>query len=139
VKQDMSGRKPITFVIAVNNRSVFEKNFLLSPCLEEAQNYQILVQEGFRSAAQAYNNGIDRAVNDLIIFCHQDILLPKLWLSQLECALRLLDVDDPNWGVLGSYGKSQDGRGWGHVYSSGLGEGHPFRGPRQCRRSTRLC
>jgi hypothetical protein len=41
-----------------------------------------------------------------------------------------LAAADPNWGVLGSYGKTQDGRGWGHVYSSGREViGEPLRRP----------
>jgi len=106
-------------VVAVNNREVFNDNFLASPCLNEIQDHQILVQEGFSSAAKAYNDSIDHASNDLLIFCHQDIILPEGWLSQLQSALDSLTVSDPNWGVLGVYGKTQDGRGWGHVYSSG--------------------
>lgn len=109
----------ITFVVAVNNRKLFDQNFLVSPCLGPAHAHQILVQENFDSAAKAYNEGIDRAANDLIVFCHQDILLPKPWLFQLQCALHQLERRDPEWGVLGTYGKSQDGRGWGYVYSSG--------------------
>jgi glycosyltransferase involved in cell wall biosynthesis len=112
-------KNSITFVIAVNNREVFERNFLASPCLERSCDKQILVQENFSSAAKAYNDAIDRADNDLIVFCHQDIILPESWLSELNGALDDLAIADPNWGVLGSYGKTQDGRGWGCVYSSG--------------------
>lgn len=109
----------ITFAVAVNNREVFENNFLASPCLRGRCDHQILVQENFNSAAKAYNAAIDKSHNDLIVFCHQDILLPESWLSELERILDWLEVKDPNWGVLGSYGKTRDGRGWGHVYSSG--------------------
>jgi hypothetical protein len=109
----------LTFVVAVNNRDLFEHNFLASPCLGQSQHHQILIQENFSSAAKAYNDAIDQAANDLIVFCHQDIVLPEVWLSQLQCALEDLANSDPNWGVLGSYGNTQDGRGWGYVYSSG--------------------
>jgi hypothetical protein len=112
---------PITFVIAVNNRKLFEQTFLASPCLRQPRDHQILVQENFDSAAKAYNDAIDRAANDLIVFCHQDILLPQAWLSQLDCALHHLELDDPKWGVLGSCGSTQVGGGWGQVYSSGRG------------------
>jgi glycosyltransferase involved in cell wall biosynthesis len=115
----MSAKNKTTFVIAVNNRELFKYNFLASPCLGQRQDCQILAQENFGSAAKAYNDAIDRADNDLIVFCHQDIVLPELWLSQLNSAVRYLEIHDPKWGVLGSYGKTQDGRGWGHVYSSG--------------------
>ena len=117
-------------MIAVNNRQLFEHNFLVSPCLRQSQDHQILIQENFGSAAKAYNDAIDRAANDLIVFCHQDIVLPETWLSQLQCALDDLAISDPKWGVLGSYGKTQDGRGWGHVYSSGRDAiGEPLQRP----------
>lgn len=115
----MSPRNPVTFVIAVNNRKLFENNFLLSPCLRKSLDHEVLIQENFGSAAKAYNDAIDRAANDLIVFCHQDIILPETWILQLQRALDDLAVADPKWGVLGSYGKTQDGRGWGYVYSSG--------------------
>ncbi len=119
VENTMSAINPITFVIAVNDRDLFERNFLASPCLRQSQHHQILIQENFNSAAKAYNDAIDRAANDLIVFCHQDIVLPEAWLSQLQLSLDNLAITDPNWGVLGSYGKTQDGCGWGCVYSSG--------------------
>src|ERR1700680_3633599 len=100
----MSGPNSVTFVVAVNNRELFEHNFLASPGLQQSQNHQILIQENFSSAAEAYNDAIDHAANDLIIFCHQDVVLPEGWLSQLQCALDDLAFADPTWGVLGSYG-----------------------------------
>ncbi len=118
LKKSLSIR-PITFVVAVNNREIFERNLLASPCFRTGHGYQILAQEGFDSAAKAYNDAIDRSSNDLIVFCHQDIFLPETWLRQLEGAVTCVEAQDPGWGVLGSYGKTQDGRGWGHVYSSG--------------------
>jgi glycosyltransferase involved in cell wall biosynthesis len=122
--------KAITFVIAVNSRKVFEENFLASPCLKQLQGYQVLLQEGFDSATKAYNVAIEHATNDLLIFCHQDIILPEGWNFQLQNALDSLAVSDPDWGVLGVYGKTQDGGGWGHVYSSGRDViGEPLKKP----------
>jgi len=116
--------------VAVNNREIFDSNFLASPCLREPHPHQILVQEGFQSATQAYNDAIAKSSNDLIIFCHQDILLPENWFSLLDRALGELQTTDPKWGVIGPYGKTQDGRGWGHVYSSGRNViGEPFERP----------
>jgi hypothetical protein len=120
----------ITFAVAVNSRQLFNDNFLASPCFRLPQHYQLLVQNDFSSAALAYNDAIEKSDNDLIVFSHQDIFLPELWLSQLECALDYLTVNDPEWGVLGCYGKTVDGRGWGHLYSSGRGViGEPFERP----------
>lgn len=125
----MNQRK-ISYAIAVNNRQVFERNFLASPALSVPPEHEILVQQHFASAAKAYNDAIDKCRHDLIVFAHQDIILPESWLSQVTEALDHLDVKDPKWGVLGCYGKSADGKGWGHLYSSGRGVfGGPFKEP----------
>ena len=94
----------ITFVVAVNDRGLFERNFLASPCLTKLQHHQILVQENFNSAAKAYNDAIEHSWHDLLVFCHQDVILPKSWPSELERALNHLEAADPNWGVLGCSG-----------------------------------
>jgi hypothetical protein len=126
----MADSRAITFVVAVNNRKVFEGNFLASPCLRTPHSHQILVQEGFSSASKAYNDAIDKAQNDLIVFSHQDMIFPGRWLSQLQSALEHLEGEDPNWGVLGCYGETRDLLGRGYIYSSGLGVmGRPFKKP----------
>jgi hypothetical protein len=120
----------VTFVVTVNRRDILENNFLASPCLRGPHPHQILIQEGFASASKSYNDGIDRSTNDLIVFVHQDVILPENWFSDLELALAHLEVDDPEWGVLGCYGERLHGYGRGYVYSSGLGiVGRPFERP----------
>jgi len=120
----------ITFAVAVNNREVFENNFLASPCLRGPCNHQILVQKNFNSAAKAYNDAIEKSSNDLIVFCHQDIYLPEAWPSDLSRALGHLELHDPNWGVLGCSGMTVNGRHWRYLYSSGLAiSGEPFTHP----------
>jgi hypothetical protein len=131
-EKSMSSTTNITFVAAVNNRELLKTNLLASPCLRDAHGHQVIVQENFSSAAKAYNDAIRSSVNDLIVFCHQDIVFPEYWLPQLQDTLDWLRVNDPEWGVLGCYGKTGDGRGWGHLYSSGRGVigsplGHPVR------------
>jgi hypothetical protein len=111
----------LTFAVAVNDKELFETNLRASPCFRTLRNYQLLAQENYSSAAKAYNDAIDKSVNDLIIFTHQDMIFPESWLPQLENALEYLGAHDPNWGVLGVYGKAWDGTGRGHVYSSGRG------------------
>jgi Glycosyltransferase like family len=117
----VTGNYPITFVSAVNNREILENNLLASPCLRHPHPHQILIQEGYSSAAKAYNDAIDKSENDLLVFAHQDIILPQPWVSDLERGLEYLDQDDPEWGVIGSYGVPQNDWGRGYIYSSGLG------------------
>ena len=129
VRESVVGPK-ITFVVAVNNREIFENNFLASPCLHGAHAHEIVVQERFVSAPKAYNDALGRSSNDLIIFCHQDIYLPDTWLSDLRQTLDYLDVHDPNWGVLGCSGMTVDRCHWRYMYSSGLGiSGDPIAHP----------
>jgi len=127
----MSATRRITFVVAVRNRGeILQNNFLASPCFQAPHDHQILLQENFVSAPKAYNDAIDRAAHDLIVFAHQDIIFPEPWLSQLERALDYLEAVDPQFGVLGCGGVNPDGSGWGHLYSSGLGvTGPPFEQP----------
>jgi len=117
----MATPRPITFVAAVSDRKVFADNFLASDCLREPHIHQVLVQEGFRSSSTAYNDAMDRSVNDLMVFAHQDIIFPSTWLADLERSLLLLEATDPNWGVLGCYGVTRENEGRGQIYSHGLG------------------
>ena len=117
----MIDTKSITFVAAVNNKSVFESNFLASPCFSGPHSHQILVREGFPSASKAYNDAIDRSTNDLMVFAHQDMIFPEFWLLDLQHALDSLQKTDPEWGVLGCYGETLYDNGRGYIYSGGLG------------------
>ncbi|MGB0109703.1 MAG: glycosyltransferase [Terriglobales bacterium] len=121
----------ITFVVSVNNREIFENNFLVSPCLRGANDHEIVVQERFLSAPTAYNDALGRSSNDLIVFCHQDVYLPVGWLKDLRRALDYLSMHDPNWGVLGCSGMTVNHDHWRYLYSSGLGvSGTPFEHPK---------
>jgi hypothetical protein len=118
---NMPAQRPITFAVATyRTGEILESNFLASPCLRKPHPHQILVQKDYISAAKAYNDAIDRAVNDLVVFAHQDVIFPDCWLSQLARALDYLEVADPRWGVLGCFGKTRDGRSCGYVYSFGV-------------------
>jgi glycosyltransferase involved in cell wall biosynthesis len=116
-----------TFVCSVTSRAVLENNLLVSPCLGASQPHQILLQENFTSAAKAYNSALEKSDHDLVIFVHQDVIFPSAWLFQLQQAIRSLERTDPNWGVLGVFGKTANGSDVGHIYSNGLGIiGSPF-------------
>jgi hypothetical protein len=129
---EMWSTRKVTFAILVNNREVFEKNLLASPCLRPPCDYQILVLENRDSAGKAYNEAMERSLNDLIVFCHQDIFLPDAWLSEVARALDWLEEQDPKWGVLGCYGETRNDNGRGYIYSSGCGiMGRPFEHPAQ--------
>jgi glycosyltransferase involved in cell wall biosynthesis len=127
----MPGKVPdVTFVVNRNSSKIYERNFAASPCLEGFPDDRIIIQEGFPSAAAAYNDAIDRASADLLVFAHQDVYFPADWLANLDQSLAYLQCADPNWGVLGGWGVSNRGTRAGYLYSVGLGVlGAPFERP----------
>jgi hypothetical protein len=127
----MPADRHITFVVPVQCWSEeLEENLLASPCLRQPHPHQVLVQERFASAAKAYNQAIELALNDLIVFVHQDVILPLMWISDLERMLLRLEETDPRWGVLGCYGVTRSNQSKGYIYSPGPGViGRPFERP----------
>lgn len=120
----------LTFVVAANDRATLSTNLLASPCLRQHCCHELLVQEGYKSAAAAYNEALDRADHEIVVLVHQDVFLPEDWVPQLEAALKALAVSDPTWGVLGCWGVTEAGAGKGHVYTPGEGiVGQSFRKP----------
>jgi hypothetical protein len=117
----MSGSS-FTVAVAVNNREILQNNLLLSPELAGVHSHQIIVREGYASAALAYNSAIEQAVNDVIMFVHQDVYFPDHWFAGLERAIREFDKQGIRWGVLGCFGNRLDSQsGIGAVYTTGRG------------------
>jgi hypothetical protein len=111
----------ITFVVSVNNRAVLNANLLASPALRENDSHELIIQEGYPSAAKAYNDAIRRSKNDLMVFLHQDIYLPATWIQRLETCVAALERKDPKWGLAGCWGATADGNGWGYVHTPPYG------------------
>jgi hypothetical protein len=124
-------KRAMTFVVPVNDDALFRANFLASPLFEGIHPYEILVQKGFNSASTAYNDAMERASNDLMVFCHQDIVLPGEWVTELGKALDYLEKKDPAWGVLGCAGVTNRGEAHGFVYCTSNEKfvGAPFEAP----------
>jgi hypothetical protein len=110
-----------TLVASCNNKQLLQQNLLASACVQQSRIDQLLVQEKFASAAEAYNDALEKSRNDILIFAHQDVYFPDSWLPDLEASLKYLETHDPRWGVLGCFGVSADRRRYGTVYSAGLG------------------
>jgi len=105
----------ITFVVPVGNEDVYEQCFLSSPLFEDGQ-FQIIAQREFPSAGAAFNDAIDRAENDLLVFCHQDVLFPGSWHVSFTERVVTLEREAENVGIMGCVGITYQGVVAGHVY-----------------------
>jgi hypothetical protein len=106
----------ITFVVPVADDATYARCFNSSPLLASGPPFEVFCQRGFQSAAAAFNSGIDAAHNDLVVFCHQDILLPAGWADAFCKRLEELDRVDANWGVVGCAGRTRDEQLAAHIY-----------------------
>jgi hypothetical protein len=113
--------KIYSFVIPVSDDEVARNNILASPLFQTLEEKEIIIQKGYASAAKAYNSAIDKAEAEIIIFVHQDIVLPVQWADNLNASLAYLEKTNPTWGVLGCHGETQDGKGRGYLYCAGNG------------------
>lgn len=106
-------------VVAVNNEEVLENNLLRSPLLKNA-GVTLQLQKGYRSASVAYNCALSKCHNELVVFAHQDVYIPRGWEGKVVRNTAYLDKTDPSWAVLGVYGVTKSAQQIGYVWSSGL-------------------
>lgn len=113
-----------TIVVAVNDVNVLQKNLLLSPGVNDNSSHQVIIKRNYRAASLAYNEGIEEAKNEIILFVHQDVYLPVTWFADFKRALFYFEKEKINWGVLGCFGTRRERRRekrFGLVYSNGWG------------------
>ncbi len=90
------------------------------------------------SASQALNRGFRKSRGKVIVFCHQDIIFPENWLSDLIVKIEELDQQVASWGVIGPAGRCVDGSRSGHILDPHGKLFHPpF--PRQVQTLDELC
>ena len=122
----------ITIISAVNDPAILQNNLCASEDIKNG-NLKLLTFFDEESASIAYNKGIDQTDTDYIAFIHQDVYLPKRWLSDVQRAISTLESRDPDWAVLGVFGITDDSTTIGHVWCSGSGQlfGEPLAEPAQ--------
>ena len=125
----MSNQRPITVVCATNDEAVLASNLLRSEPITNGQVGIELVR-GAPSASAGYAGIADRLRDHLVVFAHQDVLLPRCWDA---CLRKHLDLLPEDWAVAGVCGVGDDGVTYGHVWSTGLDRviGGPFE-PTRC-------
>jgi hypothetical protein len=122
-----------TLIAATNNEQILKSCLLGSG--EASKAKEVLLQNGFSSAASAYNAALDQAQTDILVFAHQDVFLPPGWADQLQQAVEWFARNDPHWAVAGVWGVTESGARHGCVYCTGLQKklGSEFTRPIQIR------
>lgn len=111
-----------TIVAAANDMDVLQNNLFLSPDIKNDGIYQLIIKRNYQAAALAYNEAIEEAKNEIILFAHQDIYFPETWFSSLRTSLFYFEKEKISWGVLGCFGSRPGGPGGiGQVYTTGMG------------------
>lgn len=105
------------FVILYNNHTVYDQCFARSP---EIRNAVIERIQDASCASIGLNEGLSRANADYVCLVHQDVFLPTGWLMRLMNAVHRLNEAKRRWGVLGVFGRDENGAFHGRVWSSGL-------------------
>jgi len=67
------------------------------------------------SAPQALNLGADQAHGAVLVFLHQDVLLPPGWFGRLSQQIQTVEETFGPWGVLGVFGVTSWGKMVGHI------------------------
>jgi Glycosyltransferase like family len=106
-------------VVAINDSEILQRNLLASPDIKSGQ-LRLVECRGFKSASLTYNHGLDSTEEDIIVFVHQDVYLPKGWLAKVDQKISELEQSDDHWAVLGVFGVKPNGEEAGHVWCSGL-------------------
>lgn len=114
---DVRPLQPLSFVVVHFSDDYFH-NILKSPCLQNAQNQLVTIDNRagltFDTLSSAINAGLEQAHNDLAVVVHEDVLLPANWHSRLQLSLDSLSAVDPDWGMVGSVGWEPNGTARGH-------------------------
>lgn len=100
----------VSVVTLVNDKSLYDKMV----CGSIPLDYELIPIYKARSAAQGLNLGIQKASNDLIICCHQDVSFPENFNNTLQEQLKLIGGD---FGVVGTFGMGLEYRPSGNIYN----------------------
>lgn len=95
----------ISIVTLVNKPDIYQENVIEST-LDIKDIIEYIVIPSPVSAAVGLNTGLEKASNDLVICCHQDVYFLNGWYNSLKRCLTLLN---DKWGVCGVAGTIGDG------------------------------
>jgi hypothetical protein len=110
----------LAIIAAVNDEQVLAANLAASPCIASGE-VRLDCRRGARSISQAYQQALDDASEDWLVFVHQDVYLPANWLQTLHHAVASVEAKDKDWAVIGAFGIGAEGGAYaGKLWSTGL-------------------
>lgn len=101
-----------TIICASHNEDILNKNLLTSPNIND---YQLIIQKNYSSVCKAYNDAITKAKENILLFVHHDVYLPKTFFNELTQSIN--NLNNKNWGVLGVAGCTRARNKYGFVKS----------------------
>jgi len=109
----------LAVVTPVNDEECLAENLAASPMLQDG-SIPLIIRRNYRSASKAYNEALDAANADIVIFAHQDVYFPRGWEKKLLLAIETLKKRGESWGVLGVIGSNNEAKLVGGAWSNGL-------------------
>ncbi len=103
----------VSIVTCVNDFEVYNANIRDGAYAPRTQLLPVDNTDNSMSAAQALNIGIERAVHEIVVCCHQDVRFPAGWVDTLH--RQIAENGDPEFGVLGTFGVDVAGHYAGNI------------------------
>ena len=104
----------LSFVVCLSDESLFQSNFLASPCLTEGSPHEVIAIRNPPSTAAGLAMGLARARKELVVCVHQDVFLPAGWdrqmLNQYRDGRAAVRADRGGGRVRGRAGRGRVGR-----------------------------
>ncbi len=104
----------LSIITLVNKPEIYIKNVMksTSPYIRENKIEYIVINKA-KTASSGLNKGIQKANNDVIICCHQDVEFLDGWYDKFKQLINTLDnrhlQNEVIWGVVGFAGTTKEG------------------------------
>ncbi len=103
----------VSIITCVNDFKAYNANIREGVYAPRTQLLPVDNTDNAMSAAEALNIGIGRAVHEIVVCCHQDVIFPAGWVDTLH--RQIMETGDPEFGVLGTFGVDLAGQYVGNI------------------------
>jgi glycosyltransferase involved in cell wall biosynthesis len=106
-----------SIITCVNDFETYDR-CVVSSFQQKSKNVELVPVDNTSckwSVPSALNYGFRNAKGQILVFCHQDVRFPTGWLEKMFAQIAIVEKNRRNWGVLGPYGVSMNGKCVGNV------------------------